>query len=707
MTVSVAIPVLDGERYLEEVLAAVFAQRVDQELEVLVIDSGSRDRSREIARSAGATVIEIPPEEFGHGRTRNLALARTSGDLVAFLTQDATPAHEGWLQQHVESFRMAEHVGASFGPHLPRPDASPIVKRLLLDFFHDFSPSGEPVVHRRGDATYFTNSNSCVARAAWEQIPFREIPYAEDQALGRRPAGRRLGQGLQPRGRRDPLARLRPASRPSGATSTSTAGCATEWASARRRRRRAWRTCCAARWPPTARYLRRTEPSKAKRARWTAQSAVHHSGRLLFGGLGERADLVWGPVRGILSLDRRGDGVTHRVAPSGPSVHEDALRVFSDGVVPLSAPSPFDDARESLDLAWIVPPYGIGSGGQAAIFRIMRVLEARGHRCSLWVHDPKGIEPHSSASLRRRMKLHYTAPDSPVALGFEHWTGCDVAIATGWETVYPVLRLPGCRARAYFVQDHEPEFFATSAESVLAAHTYRSGLPCIAVEPLAGQGDPGALRSRGHGLPVRHRDGRVLPRCPTCRGAPTRSSSTRATTPRGGPWSWACSRSSSCSSSGPHLRVVMYGTHRRIKAPFAFEQLGMEGPERLRRLYSESTVGLSLSLTNHSLIAGEMLACGLPVVELAGRACEEFYGADGSVISLAQDDPADIAAHLAALLDDPARRELQSRAGLEFVRSRTWDGAVDPIEQALRATLAARLDPANPLGSATSGPLPG
>jgi O-antigen biosynthesis protein len=157
----------------------------------------------------------------------------------------------------------------------------------------------------------------------------------------------------------------------------------------------------------------------------------------------------------------------------------------------------------------------------------------------------------------------------------------------------------------------------------------------------------------------------------------------------------------------PRLRVVMYGTHRRIKAPFAFEQLGMEGPERLRRLYSESTVGLSLSLTNHSLIAGEMLACGLPVVELAGRACEEFYGADGSVISLAQDDPGDIAGHLAALLDDPARRARQSQAGLEFVRSRTWNAAVDPIEQALRSTLAARLDPANPLGSATSGPLPG
>jgi glycosyltransferase involved in cell wall biosynthesis len=705
LTVSVAIPVLDGERYLEEVLAAVFAQRLAQELEVLVIDSGSRDRSLEIARSSGAAVIEIAPEDFGHGRTRNLAMARTSGELVAFLTQDATPASEDWLRHHVASFRMDEHVGASYGPHLPRPDASPIVKRLLLDFFHDFSPSGEPVIQRRGDATYFTNSNSCVARAAWEQIPFREIPYAEDQALGADLLAAGWTKVFNPsagvihshdygmfeffkryfdeyRGMRDSVGQRTQAS-PAGVADMLRRSVSADRA-----------------------YLRRTEPSPAKRARWTAQSVVHHSGRLFFGGLGERADMVWGPVRGLLSLDRRGDGVTRRVPPSGPSAHDDALRVFADGVAPLSTPSPFDDERRTLELAWVVPPYGIGSGGQAAIFRIMRVLEARGHRCSLWVHDPKGIEPHSSASLRRRMKLHYTSPDSQVELGFENWTGCDVAVATGWETVYPVLRLPGCRARAYFVQDHEPEFFATSSESVLAAHTYRFGLPVIASSRWLGR-----LVADRYGADVTAFDYGIeaaeyhpVPEVP--RRVDTVLFYARDHTPRRAVGLGLLALQLLLEQR-PHLRVVMYGTHRRIRAPFAFEQLGMEGPERLRRLYSEATVGLSLSLTNHSLIAGEMMACGLPVVELAGRAGEEFYGADGSVITLARDDPADIAAQLAALLDDPARRARQAEAALEFVRSHAWEQAGEAVESALRGTLAARLAAAKPLAGATSGPARG
>ena len=54
---------------------------------------------------------------------------------------------------------------------------------------------------------------------------------------------------------------------------------------------------------------------------------------------------------------------------------------------------------------------------------------------------------------------------APAHKGFADWAGADVVLATGWETVYPALLLPGCRARAYLVQDHEPEFFATSAES--------------------------------------------------------------------------------------------------------------------------------------------------------------------------------------------------------------------------------------------------
>ena len=703
MTISVAIPVLNGERYLAEVLAAVRAQKVSRDVELLVIDSGSRDRSREIARAAGATVIEIPPEEFGHGRTRNLAVARSSGDLIAFLTQDSTPADDGWLAAHLHSFQMADRVGASFGPHLPRQEANPLTKRLLIDFFHDFSPSGEPMLHRRGDATYLSSNNCCIARAAWERIPFRDIPFSEDQALGAdllaagwtkvyNPAARVIhshDHGLfdgfrryfdEYRGLRDSVGQKSPAS-PGRALGIVRRSVAADRA-----------------------YLAREVPSRLARARWTTQSALHHSGRVAFGGLGERADLIRGPVRALLSLDRRGDGVTRRVAASPTPAYDDALRLFTDGPEPLASPSPFDDARDSLELAWVVPPFGVGSGGQMTIFRVMRELERRGHRCSLWLHDPEGHEPHSSAGVRSRIGSEYLPFTGAVEVGFERWTGCDVAVATGWQTAFPVLRLPGCRARVYFVQDHEPDFYPTSTRTLLAERTYGLGMPCIAASPWLAE----LLRERygatagAFELGVDPEEYHPVP------GVPRRSDTVvfyaRDFTPRRGV-GLGLMALQLLSELRPGLRIVLFGTHHRVRAPFAFEQLGVESSERLRRLYSEATVGLSLSLTNYSLIPNEMMACGLPVVELSGRASESVYGDGGALISLADADPRDIAHKLAGLLDDDALRERRSRAGLDFVRSRTWAGAAVAIEQGLQEALRARLQDRS--AAATSPPTRG
>jgi glycosyltransferase involved in cell wall biosynthesis len=120
-----------------------------------------------------------------------------------------------------------------------------------------------------------------------------------------------------------------------------------------------------------------------------------------------------------------------------------------------------------------------------------------------------------------------------------------------------------------------------------------------------------------------------------------------------------------------------------LETPFDYENLGVVRPDRLRRIYAEATVGVSLSLTNYSLMPAEMMACGLPVVELAGRACESVFGDDGSVITLAEDNPPSLAAAIDGLLTDPARRDRLAAAGQEFVKTRSWEAAADVVERAL------------------------
>jgi glycosyltransferase involved in cell wall biosynthesis len=187
MNVTVALPVLDGGRLLGEVLAAVQAQeRVSGTVDVLVIDSGSTDGSVELARSHGARVVEIPRAEFSHGGTRNRLMELATGTHVAFLTQDSVPVGPGWLAALLGGFALADDVALVCGPYLPRAGDSAMVRRELEEYFAGFGGARiDRGIHALGPASFYSSANGAVARRAWERVPFRPVPYAEDQALAR------------------------------------------------------------------------------------------------------------------------------------------------------------------------------------------------------------------------------------------------------------------------------------------------------------------------------------------------------------------------------------------------------------------------------------------------------------------------------------------------------------------------------------------
>lgn len=291
-SLSVVIPVKDGARHLGEVLSALAEQAPDAE--VLVIDSGSTDGSQDIARRAGVRLHELAPEAFGHGRTRNLGAQLTSGEVVAFLTQDATPV-PGWRAALLAAF-ADERVGVVFGPQLPRPHAPPHVARQLEWFFAHLGP----------DDPYLSNVNAAYRRACWEEIRFRDIGYAEDQAFARdlaRTAWRKvLAPGAavlhshrygvlddwrrafdEARGLREAhgwVERIAPRATLGGI------------------RRQAGRD---------QRWMAERGWSLRRRAAWLPRSLVLHAGRKLFAWLGSRAERLPRPLRRGLSLERRAD----------------------------------------------------------------------------------------------------------------------------------------------------------------------------------------------------------------------------------------------------------------------------------------------------------------------------------------------------------------------------------------------------------------
>jgi len=344
--------------------------------------------------------------------------------------------------------------------------------------------------------------------------------------------------------------------------------------------------------------------------------------------------------------------------------------------------------RDSLHIAVVIPPFRSGSGGHNTIFQIASRLERLGHTCSIWLDDPFGQQSDEwPAVVRQGIIDHFAPVQGPVFKGFERWYGADVVLATGWQTVYPCMTLADCRGRAYLVNDHEVEFYPTGAESHFAAQTYKLGLYGIAASPWLREllANRYGMRGTDFHLGVDHD---VYAPRPVERRRDTvvyyaRSSTARRAVPLG------LLALRELHRRRPSTRIVLYGDPQPAQAMFPHEHLGILSHEQLSWLYSEATVGLSLSLTNFSLIPKEMLACGLPCVELAGVSAESIFGASGA-LELAPLDPVALADSIERLLEDRERWEQRSAAGIGFTAAHTWDVATSQVEHGLRDALRER-----------------
>jgi glycosyltransferase involved in cell wall biosynthesis len=628
-----------------------------------------------------------------------------NGAHVAFLTQDATPASDRWLAALLEGFEQTSDVGAVFGPHVARPDASHMIKAEMERHFSNWGDGGRAIDIQRldtspeslaayranpGGLTFFSSVNCCIARAAWEEIGFRDVPYAEDQLFGRELIEAGWAKVFHPDARVLHSHDYRP------------------WAFLRRYfdEYRGLREVLGHREPGDPRSVIRAVRGLSSADRGWLQahgvrgprlaasltvSARHHTFRMLGAILGSRADRMPTALRGRLSLEGRGDFVPVDVPPSRYLEQRDAVaddgwewgfvqRAYPWRTVSIDEHAPLPQGP--LTLAWVVPPWGVGSGGHSVIFHLVAELEARGNKCAVFVFDPFRQETRHGAALRQEIREHFVPIEAEVFRGLDDFHSADVAVATNWWTAYAVRDLPRCREKVYFVQDYESSFAPVSAEALWAEETYGMGYRGVAYTPWLAD----LLRTR-HGMEVAELVyGTDLD---TYRFGPAARREQglvvvygRQETPRRAV-ELAIAGLATLIEERPGLAVVFFGSSQRLSVPFPVRNLGVVSPSELAELYRRASIGVVFSLTNLSIVTQEMMASGLPVVELNGENVTSVVGESDGLAKLAAPRPDAIAHAIGALLDDPegaAEMAVRARA---FVEERTWTRAAEQLETAL------------------------
>ncbi|MDD7738991.1 MAG: glycosyltransferase family A protein [Fusicatenibacter sp.] len=197
MDVSIVIPTKNAGPLFEKVLDAVFHQKTEYEYEVICVDSGSKDGTLDLIRKYPCRLFQIPPSEFGHGKTRNYGASKGTGTYIVFITQDALPATDTWLQNFIDAMRMDPEIVGGFGIHYPYPDCNLLDKRDLDGHFKGFGETNtifhldDPERYEREEGyrhylAFFSDNNSCIRRDVFEKYPYDDVNFAEDQIWARK-----------------------------------------------------------------------------------------------------------------------------------------------------------------------------------------------------------------------------------------------------------------------------------------------------------------------------------------------------------------------------------------------------------------------------------------------------------------------------------------------------------------------------------------
>ncbi len=186
--ISVIIPARNEGKRIGFCLEAIYSQETTFSYEIIVIDSGSTDNTLDVVRQYPAIRLSrILPEQFGHGKTRNLGAQKALGRYLVFLNADAIPCDSQWLNALIEPFEKdnsRSHLAGVFSRHIPAPNCHLYMARDLLESMPD-----TPILRTHAgkfDFMLFSTVSAAVPRSVWETYPFdNEIQIAEDQQWAR------------------------------------------------------------------------------------------------------------------------------------------------------------------------------------------------------------------------------------------------------------------------------------------------------------------------------------------------------------------------------------------------------------------------------------------------------------------------------------------------------------------------------------------
>ena len=324
--------------------------------------------------------------------------------------------------------------------------------------------------------------------------------------------------------------------------------------------------------------------------------------------------------------------------------------------------APIESERsEAGVVAWVITIPAKGSGGHRTIFHNAAALGRSGMTCEFYIlHDANCCI--DLEVLRNNIKEWFDFDTGPIRCVAYLPPYCDTAIATAWNTARYVS-MQSIPKKYYFVQDYEPFFYPIGDEFIEAEASYDLGLMPITI------GRWLSKKMEGHaGVPVPFVEFGVNDEVyQSCQKDEYREHALCAVFQPAKPRRLSRLLKETLEivhELDPSLKIYVFGSDSQGVKSGWIENLGLLSIDECAHLYRRCEMGLCFSATNPSRVPFEMMACGLPVIDIAGENTSLDFPDDA--VALAKPRPESVAATVVALSSDAALRTTMGKAGVAY-----------------------------------------
>ena len=162
---SVVIRAFNEERHIGRLLRGISEQTVE-DVEIIVVDSGSTDKTGSIAGEYGANIVTIPPAEFTFGRSLNLGCEQANGDTIVLASAHVYPVYPDWLERLINPLQDPK-AALAYGKQRGTAETHFSESQHFAKLYPDNSTPDQ-------EGAFCNNANAAIRRDLWKMRPYDE-----------------------------------------------------------------------------------------------------------------------------------------------------------------------------------------------------------------------------------------------------------------------------------------------------------------------------------------------------------------------------------------------------------------------------------------------------------------------------------------------------------------------------------------------------